>query len=194
MLSEQTIDFTNVRPPEQVSNTITVTANLSEYVTNEKGEKLLSIPSQDLVFDVIAEFYDTCAITLTYGGEINSYSIVGGRFSGVKFDGDSFDGTNGNWWLLGYLKRGDSLSISASTNSSQKWDLTVNGYDAGITTSKTLTSGDGMASFSLSSIPDDVCYVEICWWNMDENRGIQISYEIVDEYTIQGIPELVLEH
>ena len=51
-----------------------------------------------------------------------------------------------------------------------------------------------MASFSLSSIPDDVCYVEIWWWNMDENRGIQISYEIVDEYTIQGIPELVLEH
>ncbi|MBP5185785.1 MAG: hypothetical protein J6040_01875, partial [Clostridiales bacterium] len=74
--NEQTIDFTNVRPPEQVSNTITVTANLSEYVTNEKGEKLLSIPSQDLVFDVIGEFYDTCAITLTYGGEINSYSIV----------------------------------------------------------------------------------------------------------------------
>lgn len=192
--NEQTIDFANVRPPEQVSNTITVTANLSEYVTNEKGEKLLSIPSQDLVFDVIGEFYDKCDITLTYGGEINSYHIDGGRFSGVKFDGDDFDGSHGNWWLLGYIKRGETLSISASTNSSQKWDLTVKGYDAGITSSKTLTSGDGMASFSLSSIPDDVYYIEIWWWNMDENRGIQISYKVVDEYTIQGIPELVLEH
>ncbi|MBR5973586.1 MAG: hypothetical protein IK020_00215 [Clostridiales bacterium] len=192
--NEQFIDVSQLRPNEKISEDVTLTATLCEYVKGSKDEILLAIPSDEYSYEIKGEFYDSAIFTYNYGSESSTYHISGGRFAGLKFTGDSYDGTNGYVWCLSQIKRGDTISITASTNSTCTYNLSVYGYNRDVSSGSQLISEDGMASFTLDSFPDDVYFIEVTWWNRDENRGVQLSFEVVDEYTIPGIPELTITH
>ena len=193
--NEQFVDVSRLRPNERIGENVDLTATLCEYIEGNDGEKLMAIPSEKYEYSIKGEFYDSCDLTIEFEGDIMSIHISGGRFEGVKFDGEDFDGSHGSVWLLGHVKVGDTVSLTISNNTSEyTYDTWVKSYDATVTSSTTLMSEEGLKPVSITPSADDK-YIEIYWSCKEYEEHdftIHISYELVDEYTTAGIPELTL--
>ena len=191
---KQLIDVSLLRSGDDVGKDLKLEVTLCEYVKGKKDEILLGVPSKVYKYTLKGEAYDKCDVTISYKGEENHYHIEGGRFEGLKFEGDSYNGAQGYTWCLAHIKRGEGFSISVSSNTTCNYSTSVTGYNRDVSSSTKLFSAEGMSSFSIDSIPDDIYYVEVSFWNRDENRGVQISFEVVDQYTTSGMPEFVCNH
>ena len=190
---EQEIRFEEFGSVDQLERDFKIYLTLAQFVYSTDNQKLYGEPSEPLEVEIRAKTYNSAVFTYQYGSEVYTLNISGGRFKGLKFSGDSSNGTNGCVWLMSQIVRGETISIAASTNSSAEYSLSIVGYNKDVSQSYPLLNLDGMASFSNLSIPPDVYYIEIWWW-CTENRGIQFSFEVKDEYSITGIPELNIVH